>query len=467
MTELKRHEIQGVVLSSYGHLPCATYLLLRVTNPQAGRRWLGETAGKITTAEGRQEDSSLNIAFTSTGLSKMGFSADDISKFSRPFQEGMATGRRAKTLSDVDEDDPKNWLWGNPDNPVDILLAVFASDEVMLDRQLKERRDEIETFGGIQEVIALSAGRQPDTKEHFGFLDGVGQPVIEGSGSKASQLERTGHATVVQAGEFILGYKNALDVLDAVPGMTEMPNFGADGTYLVFRQMAQDVTAFWTFLDEATRLRDGTSDVAAREKLGAKFIGRWKSGAPITKYPDRDPYPETPKVSGEKEAPKVNRENDFEYAENDEKGFGCPVGAHIRRANPRDSLPPDPKTALQSAKRHRIMRRGRSYGDRTENAFVEDGKERGLHFICLNSDIERQFEFIQQTWINNKKFAGLYDEADPLIGRHKPDNLFTVQSDPLRIRIHNLRKFVTVKGGGYFFMPGISALKYIAERENS
>jgi deferrochelatase/peroxidase EfeB len=113
------------------------------------------------------------------------------------------------------------------------------------------------------------------------------------------------------------------------------------------------------------------------------------------------------------------------------------------------------------------MRRGRSYGDRTENAFVEDGKERGLHFICLNSDIERQFEFIQQTWINNKKFAGLYDEADPLIGRHKPENFFTVQSDPLRARIHKLRKFVTVKGGGYFFMPGISAIKYIAGLGNS
>lgn len=458
MIELERHDMQGFILSSYAkHLPCATYLLLRITDAGQSRKWLNDIKDKITTAERKQEGSSLNIAFTSSGLSKLGFTTEELSTFSRPFQEGMATERRALTLSDIEESNPKNWKWGSLDNPVDILLLVFAFDEDILAEQLRKRRDEIESFGGITEVIELPAGRQPDTKEHFGFLDGVGQPVIEGTGRESSQIERTGHATVIKAGEFILGYESEFDTGGKVPAASGLPEFGFNGTYLVFRQIEQNVPAFWNFLAEATRLPDGTSDQEACERLGAKFVGRWTSGAPITKYPDADPYKNTTQVS---------EENDFEYDEHDSKGFGCPIGSHIRRSNPRDSLRPDPKTALQSVKRHRIIRRGRSYGKRIENPFVTDDQERGLHFICLNSDIERQFEFIQQTWVNNETFAGLYDEVDPLIGKKdKTDNLFTVQGEPVRTRIHNLRSFVTIKGGGYFFIPGIQALEYLAKSE--
>lgn len=461
IVKLEDEDIQGFMFTSYAkYLHCAGYLLLRITEPESSRRWLGELVDKISTGkqkskeERRQEISALTIAFTSSGLSKSGFSQKDLSTFSRPFQEGMVTESRAKTLSDIGESDPKNWNWGNLESPVDILLMIFALDEDVLAEQLKLRRAEISASGGLEEVIKpLRAGRQTDMKEHFGFLDGVGQPVIEGSGKAQNQLKRTGHATVIKAGEFILGYENELIVLDNIPRTTEMPKFGANGTYLVFRQMEQHVNAFWSFLEEATRRSDGTSDPDARERLGAKIVGRWKSGAPTSLYPDHDPH--------QGEPPEVD-ENNFGFDKDDKQGFGCPIGAHIRRSNPRDSLPPDPETALKSAQRHRIIRQGRSYGDHAENVFVEDGKERGLHFICLNSDIERQFEFIQQTWVNNKKFGGLYDEVDPLIGRHKDGNLFTVQDDPLRTRVHNLGKFVTMKGGGYFFMPGIRALRYIA-----
>ncbi|HEX8249557.1 MAG TPA: Dyp-type peroxidase [Pyrinomonadaceae bacterium] len=466
MVKLKDEDIQGFMFSSYArNLHCAAYLLLRITERESSRRWLGEMVDNITTGkqksreERRKDIVATNIAFTSSGLKKLGFSEEELSTFSRPFQEGMVTEPRAKTLSDTGDSDPKNWKWGNPDNPVDILLMVFAVDENVLAEQLKLRRAEISADGGLQEVAILpQAGRQPDMKEHFGYLDGVGQPIIEGSGKAQNQLKRTGHATVIRAGEFILGYENELGVLDSYPRTREMPEFGVNGTYLVFRQMEQHVNAFWAFLEEATRRSDGTSDPDARERLGAKIVGRWKSGAPVTKHPDRDPYQGVP--------PEID-ENDFGYNEHDHHGFGCPIGAHIRRSNPRDSLPPNPETALQSAKRHRIIRQGRSYGDHAENVFVEDNKERGLHFICLNSDIERQFEFIQQTWINNKKFGGLYDEVDPLVGRHKSGNLFTIQDDPLRTRVRNLLKFVTIKGGSYFFMPGISALRYIAGPKKS
>jgi Dyp-type peroxidase family len=230
--------------------------------------------------------------------------------------------------------------------------------------------------------------------------------------------------------------------LDAKPGMHDL---GRNGSYLVFRQLAQDVAKFWKFVDGAAR--EANVD---RERLAAKFVGRWKSGAPLALSPQQD-------------NPTLSNENNFAFFEKDVHGFACPIGSHIRRSNPRDSLGPDAPTALNSANRHRILRRGRSYGHRLQDPMVDDGAKRGLHFLCLNSDIERQFEFVQQTWINNPTFGGLDGEVDPLVGNLAKSNCnFTVQDQPLRTRVHGLSRFVTVKGGSYFFLPSIRALKYLA-----
>jgi Dyp-type peroxidase family len=453
MAELERDDIQGFLLSAYGHLPCATYLLLRVTDAASARRWLASLAEEVTTAEGRREGFSVNLALTITGLSKLGLDSAGLATFPRAFREGMATEQRARVLGDTKDSAPSKWRWGNAQNPVDILLMVFAAGEGELEAQLVRQRERIQTSGGIEEALALSAGRQPDTKEHFGFADGIGQPVIEGSGRLTRQLDRTGHATVLKAGEFIIGQEDDYGFAPIIPRAAGMDDFGRNGTYLVFRQLEQHVAEFWHFLDEATRRPGGASDPEARARLGAKFVGRWMSGAPLVKYPSGDPHAETPTLS---------TENDFEYDATDAHGFACPVGSHIRRANPRDALGPDPQTALKSANRHRILRRGRSYGNRLEDPFVEDGAERGLHFICLNGDLERQFEFVQQTWVNNTTFAGLQGEVDPLVGNQDDTGgRFTVQEDPLRSRVHDLRSFVTVKGGAYLFLPGIKALRYL------
>jgi len=168
-------------------------------------------------------------------------------------------------------------------------------------------------------------------------------------------------------------------------------------------------------------------------------------------------------LSPDGDNPELARADDFAYRETDERGFKCPIGSHIRRSNPRDSLGPTAAKAKATANRHRILRRGRSYGDRPKDRLVDDGIDRGLHFLCLNSDIERQFEFVQQTWCNNPVFGGLNGEVDPLVGNlTRGDEIFTVPADPLRTRVHNLERFVTVKGGAYFFLPSISALRYLA-----
>lgn len=473
MAELERKDIQGIVVSAYKHLPCAAYVLLHVSNPAATRQWIADRLPEIMASEAKHESRSVNLAFTYTGLQSLALKQDALDGFSFPFQEGMDAEYRSRLLGDTNENAPAGWDWGAGANPVDVLLLIFGRDEKTVDAELQKQQAAFAT-GGLAIVKILRAGRQPNTKEHFGFADGIGQPVMEGTGNKQRQLERTHHATELPVGEFLLGHPNVYGVIAPSPAVKPeedpqqllavippnatglnaeagMHDFGRNGSYLVFRQLAQRVSAFWNFLDKASCKADGTSDPAARDRLGAKFVGRWKSGAPLVLSPDRDD-------------PKLGDENNFTYFDKDPHGVACPIGSHIRRSNPRDSLGPDAPTALKSANRHRILRRGRSYGHHLENPLVDDGAERGLHFICLNSDIERQFEFVQQTWINNPVFSGLYEEVDPLVGDiAKGNKLFTVQSEPLRQTVQNLSRFVVVKGGAYFFLPSFRALNYLAK----
>ncbi len=463
-------EIQGFVMSGYAHLPCVSYMMLRVTDAAAARRWLGNLASEVTTSEGKQNTSCLNVAFTHHGLAQLGLEESALVSFSRPFIEGMATPHRSRILGDNDDNAPEKWDWGGDDKsePIDILLLLFGKDEPTLDSVVSQHQANFAS-GGVTKVRALGAGRQPDIHEHFGFADGMGQPAIEGT----FQTDKAPARNVIKAGEILLGYINdygkpadspTVSLASDRSGLLSEPpptngstsaqfptrDLGRNGTYVVFRQLAQHVARFCHFLDEATRQPDGQLDPTASIRLAAKFVGRLQNGTPLVMSPNA-------------ENPDLEKEDDFGYRDTDERGFKCPIGSHIRRSNPRDSLGPTAAKAQATANRHRILRRGRSYGIRPEDRRVEDHVDRGLHFLCLNSDIERQFEFVQQTWCNNPVFGGLNGEVDPLVGNlTRGDEIFTIPADPLRARAHNLERFVTVKGGAYFFLPSMSALRYLA-----
>jgi Dyp-type peroxidase family len=310
-------------------------------------------------------------------------------------------------------------------------------------------------------------------REHFGFRDAIGQPIVEGL-SKAGSPDNT-----IKAGEFILGYPNEYGLLTESPTVSGqhdrqnlLPNgqngaqehdLGRNGSYVVFRQLGQQVQAFWQFLDGVTQQADGTSDPEARVRLASKIVGRWPSGTPLVTAPDRDHAD-----SGDK--------NEFAYHHADPHGFKCPLGAHIRRSNPRDSLDPQPGTpkAIAVNKTHRLLRRGRTYGKPVADSLnpqemltTEATGERGLHFICICANIGRQFEFVQQTWMNNPKFNGLYSDTDPLVGDRAPGGVetathFTEQAQPVRKRVTGLPNFVVVRGGAYFFLPSLRACRYLA-----
>jgi len=478
---LQVDDIQGIVLFGYGRLRYACFLLVGVTEPAAARTWLSTLDVRNAVFNPDEVDRCLNIAFTSEGLKRLGLDDELLRELALEFREGMAgTEHRRRILGDVDESAPDSWRWGGPRNAEPhMLLMLYGRDEGALSALLSEHLSRF-TRAGLQLIEKLDTNWLPHEKEHFGFRDGVSQTGIEGLHTT------TAPANTVAPGEFVLGYLNAYgqythrplvnperDPGGLLPQAADDPSrrdLGLNGSYLVFRQLSQDVDRFWRFCDEQARRGGDCGRADAHVRLAAKMVGRWPSGAPLVKSPDAD-------------NPVLGNDNDFLYYGSDDKhGFKCPIGSHIRRTNPRDSLEPNPgsERSIEVGKRHRILRRGRTYGapvaDTMEIADIlaagEAHGDRGLHFICFNTHIGRQFEFIQHTWVNNPGFDGLYEDDDPLVGdrggaRGRPAGTFTIQSEPIRTRVTGMPRFVHVRGGGYFFMPGIRAIRFLAALRGS
>jgi Dyp-type peroxidase family len=476
MSTLQVEDIQGIILHGYGRLRSACFLLLCISKPAAAKAWLNALDVRNAQLKPDHPDRCINIAFTRAGLEKLGLPEESMQQFAGEFSEGMAaTEHRQRILGDVDDSSPERWQWGGTRNPEPhILLMLYAGDPGALSALVKGQQANLSGFG-LELVTLLDSNWLPQGKEHFGFRDGVSQTGIEGFHTGLSP------ADMIAAGEFILGYLNAYGqytqrplvnpdhdpggLLPQAPDDSRQRDLGMNGSYLIFRQLRQDVGGFWKFVHEKTKRDDGSPNPDARIKLASKMVGRWPSGTPLVKSPDAD-------------NPALSDANDFLYHGSDDRhGFKCPIGSHIRRANPRDSLEPEPGSdrSIEVGKRHRLLRRGRAYGPPVAASMeISDilagdhaSGERGLHFICFNTHIGRQFEFVQHTWVNNPKFDGLYEDDDPLIGdrgasRGQPGGTFTIQSEPIRTRVTRMPRFVQVRGGGYFFMPGIRALRFLA-----
>jgi Dyp-type peroxidase family len=285
-----------------------------------------------------------------------------------------------------------------------------------------------------------------DGREHFGFADGLSQPFLPGPGREPRHGDDP-----VATGEILLGYPNAYGKLPQSPHWGDL-DVGRNGTYLVFRKLAQDVAGFWGWLDARARELDPASAAELRELLAAKLVGRWRSGAPLALTPDRDdPAFATPA-----------KRNAFGYLAGDPHGLRCPISSHVRRANPRDARGGSAEDSSEVVSRHRILRRGRSYGEPLADVTRDDGVPRGLYFISLQASIARGFEFIQQTWLSSPGFHGLHGEPDPIVGNGDGTSHVTIPALPLRLRLRNVPSVVTVLGGGYFFMPSLTALARFA-----
>lgn len=489
-------DIQGIVRFGHGRLNEARFLLLEVKSAELACNWLEHCPVTNAAKADPLPDFAMQVAFTSSGLLALGVESTVIEGFSDEFLAGMGSDKtRSRRLGDTGVNAPENWNWGVDKKLPQILLMLYAN-KGGLEAQKSRLLDDLFTSAFIiqQELHTEDL----DGKEPFGFADGISQPVIDWSDKKIhNKDEHSQFSNLAAPGEVLLGYSNEYRMLTKRPLVDEgntrhsdtllraddkagKRDFGKNGSYLVFRQLEQDVPGFWQFLDKTV-----AGDESARNALAASMVGRHPDGSPLV-APAADP------IAGISSESKRGKLNQFNY-DNDEQGRQCPFGSHVRRSNPRTGDFPAGTTGLlqriarifgfgqqyaeddlvASTRFHRLLRRGRAYGSVLEanDAIKPDAPqaERGLHFICLVANISRQFEFVQNAWIAGTKFSGLQNEADPLMGNRDPlinggrTDVFTSPSasGPATV-IHDLPRFVQVKGGAYFFLPGIRALRFIA-----
>jgi Dyp-type peroxidase family len=485
-------DVQGFIASGYGHLSHAAYLFVQFHEAGQAHRWLGRLAPAITSArpwpiapDGKKVKPllSVNIAFTAGGLAALGLPPQVLCTFPPEFQEGIASSIRSRILGDTEESDPVEWeLGGTGTPPIHAVVIVHAVSDAGLEAACEAQRTLLaDSAGGVVELPgSMQSGYRPEgDHEPFGFHDGVAQPTIAGI---------TGDG--VPTGEFILGYKNHYQIIPPTPVVpTELDrhavlpplanpyhasqplrDLGLNGSYVVYRKLQQDVAGFWQFMKREALRSTGAEDTGRMIWLASRCVGRWPSGAPLVLAPDADD-------------PRAADRDDFLYRD-DADGLACPIGAHIRRTNPRDVIKPyAPAQSLSMSEAHRLLRRARAFGpallDRAvlsdptnlagRNALLEladDGHARGIHFFCVNASISGQFEFVQQTWCNNPRFGGLNDNKDPILGDNartdQTPSHMTIPRRPFRERTAGLPRFVRVRAGAYLFMPSLTALRFLA-----
>jgi Dyp-type peroxidase family len=499
------------------------YAFFRITDPQKFRNFVRSRAGAapagasspiaaratnlldvlkspdvriLPERTGERPQVGFTLAFTWVGLRELKVDPVTLETFPEAFKEGMAA--RAHLLGDFADSAPSLWHGWLGHRDVHGLIGILVSaglagagagsgpnsgpnsgpgsgngaapvqgaprlytNTVALAKRLAQSGEhpteiaeieEIEAAAGFR-VLQLEVGYTPLQQvkgetyrvEHFGFRDGLSQPFVDlgltppppGGGTP----RRDGTWAPAAPGEIFLGPPDE-DGLRAIQPAN--PELRTNGTYMVFRKLAQDVVGFHHYLEERGR------DEEHRQLLGAQMFGRWQNGAPLVRHPRQ------PKWYGAGERHLIN---DFRFHTEDPHGFKCPVGSHVRRVNPRDQQLRD------VAKRHRILRQSIPYGGPlVERVEDWDGEERGLLFVCYQARIDAQFEFIQREWINGGEIfgqAGL--DRCPITGANGGalTDAFQVPGDPAALT--HIPRFVITRGGDYFFVPSLQALKGIAE----
>ncbi len=442
-TVLDLDDIQSGALHERPSPYVGTYLLLRIDDPAAGRELVRRLIPLVDSGRPTSDpahDAWITVAFTYRGLEALGVPRESLESFPSEFRQGMAA--RAAELGDIGESSPANWEQplGSPD--VHVAIAAISPDAARLEAVLERARRTHQELAGVELIWRQDCYQLPTGRTSFGFKDGIGQPAVEGSGiPSTSPKERP-----LRAGEIILGYR---DETGELPPMPSPEVLGRNGTYVVFRKLHTRVAAYRQYLRAQAASRED------EERLGAKMVGRWQSGAPLAVSPEQR---RSARASGQDR----DRNNDFSYGD-DPRGFKCPAGAHVRRANPRDALDLDGSVDVRL---HRMIRRGTSYGPMlAEGVLEDDGADRGIIFVFAGAHLHRQFEFVKTQWLNDGIFIGAPAEKDPVVGSNDGSGTFTIAQRPIRRRLNGLPPFVITRGGEYCFAPGLRALHWLADLE--
>lgn len=478
---LKLEDIQGFILRGY-RMPMVRHFLLQVGVAAEARKMLGRLvssnesdAPQVTTARdwhvgfaaGPADDASelprckpdycLNFGVTWAGmlalelrelLPTLAF------KSFGAFVEGAA--KRAERVGDVGSGAPQNWTGGFGSGDDHLLITLHALEPEAMAANTDRLVKLFNQGGAFRELwrrdgMALMETKDgqaiPTTKVHFGYTDGISMTTLSGGPENYPR----DHQRPCDPSLFVLmdGAENYF-----VPQPRQL---GLNGSFAVFKMIETDVVGFENFL-QANRAK------IEPELLAAKMCGRWRNGVPLELSPDTD----TPAGGIAAE-----RMNDFDYVNpdgsGDPKGLRCPVGAHMRRVNPRGQPVAGQGRNGGSNNSHRLIRRGMPYGPAYDPTKPHDGVERGLLGYFINANIENQYEFVLSEWVNDAAFAGAVrlnpKSRDPMIGTQDPnESLFAIpqaNGDP-PITITGLTSFTTTKAAAYCFLPSVSAIKLVA-----
>jgi hypothetical protein len=460
-------DIQGTILRGY-RVDHARHFVLRVADPANARRVLGSlvdgTPGmpQVTTAERWRVKPVcfLNVGLTCPGLAALGVPQDDLSTFPAAFVRGATAPATAQLVGDVGASDPSRWVGGLSDGgAVHLILSLWALvGRGTIDEVSAVLRGAF--AGAFDELSALDADALPDNKVHFGYTDNISQPHVEGA--PPTKRPRPDRQPVAPAGEFLLGHENQYGARYTV---TPEP-LSTNSSFAAFRVLDQDVAGFEGFLQTYS----AQAGIDA-ETLAAKVCGRWRTGVPLVLSPDTGtPTPPLP----------PERINDYDYVSNDPStddtfGYRCPVGSHMRRANPRGE-----KVVGGGGHLHRIIRRAMPYGP-PYDPDRPDQQPRGLIGWFINADLTNQFEFVMSQWVNASDFVMSVpgpgganpvkniSGEDAVLGVNEPSSSSFTLSSPAsgtppwtNRKITGFSPYVTTRGGAYCYLPSITALKYLA-----
>jgi Dyp-type peroxidase family len=416
----------------------ARYAFLAFREASAGRRWLAGLIDKVGCGKSaplaEAPDSRwVTIAFTWSGLRALGVNELSLATFPDEFRQGMAA--RSEVLGDTGVNHPDRWVDGLASPSLHAIVILFARDVAERERCVAEYDKYASALTGVELVSTLDLEATPPfdyAHDHFGYRDRLSQPAIEGTG----EAPTPGSGAPLKPGEFFLGYPDEEGLCGPLP---QPEALSRNGSFLAYRRLEEHVGRFRDFL------REHGDTPEEQELVAAKLMGRWRSGAPLVLAPEKD----DPTLGADPQ-----RNNDFNYAQMDPHGYAVPLGSHMRRMNPRD-------TAV-NMNRRRMIRRGGTYGPPLPEGMPDDGVERGIAAFVGCASLVRQFEFAQNVWANDPSFHELGNERDPIIGTQDGTLEYKIPKRPIRKRIVGLPAFTTVRGGAYFFLPGIRALRLLA-----
>ena len=434
---LEFDDIQHILLT---RAPALTgrYEFLSFRDAACGRAWLAAISDTVLSAAAMlasvdQQRSWVSVALTWNGLRALGVDEVALATFPDEFKQGMAA--RSEVLGDTGANHPQHWIDQTTNPELHAIVILFARDGAERARCTAEHAKLLARCDGVKVLSALDLEATPPfdhAHDHFGYRDRLSQPAIEGSGD----LPTPGSGAALKAGEFILGYP---DEAGPPANLPQPETLSRNGSYMAYRRLQEHVGRFREFL------RQNADTPEEQELLAAKLMGRWRSGAPLVLSPNKD----DPTLAADSQ-----RNNDFNYKEMDPQGYAVPLGSHARRMNPRDTA--------ANMNRRRMIRRGATYGPYLPEDASEDGAERGIAAFVICASLIRQFEFAQNVWANDPNFHELGNERDPVIGNQDGTFEFKIPKRPIRKKITGLPAFTTVRGGAYFFLPGIKALHYLA-----